>query len=205
MGKIGFTILLIALILPALMIDLENCSGQNNAVPYSYNELSAQIKIISPKENITYSSPDIVVNVDLYVGGHESEIGSRYVPYQNISCVYSLDGSEWQNTSLVSFSNLDTFPSTVNNFWYTTMWLNYTVVLHNVSEGLHYLNFKVTPNAIHFSSYSYPETTSVHFEVQTSAIKLNDIRIIGLVIAVFISISSVFYFKKLKKSRIKKV
>ena len=180
------------------------CAETSNAVPYNYDELSAQIKVTSPIENITYSGPDVVVNADAYIGGHEQEIGSRYIPYQNISCVYSLDGSEWQNMSLVSFSNLNTFSSLVNSFWYTTMWLNYTVVLHNAPEGLHYLTFNVTPNATYSRSYSGPEKTSVHFEVQSSEPspvqsplnELNDILIIGLVIAVVICVGSVIYVKK---------
>lgn len=149
-----------------LMLNSAYCAKSTDAIPFSFNELAASIDVTSPVENFTYSDSDIVVNASVYIGGHEWEKGSRYIPYQNISCVYSLDGSEWQNMSLVSFKKADPFPSLVNNFWYNTMWLNYSVILHNVSEGSHYLKIDVKPDSIHTrEESSEKENPFVYFTV----------------------------------------
>ncbi len=127
----------------------EQPAGQfQTLTPFGYDELSGQILVTAPVCNFTYSEPDIVANVSLHIGGHEYEPNTHYVPYENISCVYSLDGSEWRNMTLVSSAKSELFPSIPNNFWYSNMWLNYTATLQGVSEGLHCLKIGVKPDSI---------------------------------------------------------
>lgn len=187
------------------MLNFGYCDESSNAVPFSYDELSGQIKITSPVENFTYSDSDIVLNADLYIGGIEWEKGSHYIPYQNISCVYSLDGAEWQNMSLVSVDKGEPFSSLVNNYWYSVMWLNYTVLLQNVSEGSHYLKVDVKPDSIHSRDYSGEDKPLVYFNVikQSSITELNDMLIIGLVIVTIATILAVIYVKKVRPNRVK--
>jgi len=141
----------------------------SDGVPFSYDELSSQIIVTAPVRNFTYSESDIVVNVSLHIGGHEYEPNTHYVPYQNIGCVYSLDGSEWQNMTLVSSAKSELFPSLPNKWWYSNMWLNYTATLHNVSEGSHYLRIDVKPDSIRTRDISSSQDQPlVYFNVMPS-------------------------------------
>ncbi len=134
--------------------------------PFGYDELSGSIIVTAPVGNSTFSESDIVVNASLHIGGHEYEPNTHYVPYQNISCVYSLDGSEWQNMTLVSATKSELFPSIPNNFWYSNMWLNYTATLHDVSEGSHQLRIDVKPESIRTRDISNSqEKPAVYFNV----------------------------------------
>lgn|SRR5665647_366368 len=93
---------LVGFIFSVLPLNFGSCYSPNATIPFNYDELSGQIAITSPIESFTYTDSDIVVNAGLHIGGIESEPNTHYVPYQNISCIYSLDGSEWQNMSFVS-------------------------------------------------------------------------------------------------------
>ena len=124
------------------------CYSPNATIPFSYDELSGQIAITSPIENFTYTNSTIVVNAGLHIGGIEYEPNTHYVPYQNITCIYSLDGSEWQNMSLVSVGGHEAFSSMVNPFYYSNTWLNYTSTLHEISNGTHLLQLDVKPDSL---------------------------------------------------------
>jgi hypothetical protein len=117
--------------------------------PFSYSELSCQAHINSPIKNFTYSASDFAINVWLYIGGTEKEPNAHYIPYQDISCLYSLDGAEWQNMTLLSAVKSELFPSIPNNYWYSNMRINFTATLIDVSRGEHDLQFSVKPDSIH--------------------------------------------------------
>jgi len=132
-----------------LMLNFGNCYTSNATVPFSYDELTGQLYLNSPIENATYLFSDVEVKVYMYVGSHESEPGVHYIPYQEISCFYSLDGGDWQNMSLDFVKVHEPFSSLVNeNYYYRTVDLNYTATLYNVSEGTHQLRFSVKPESI---------------------------------------------------------
>ena len=115
----------------------------------SYSELSCQAHINSPTKNFTYSASNITINVWLYIGGTEKEPNTHYIAYQDISCLYSLDGAEWQNMTLLSAVKSELFPSIPNNYWYSNMRINFTATLIDVSRGEHDLRFSVKPDSIH--------------------------------------------------------
>ena len=117
--------------------------------PFSYSELSCQAYISSPIKNFTYSDSNITINVWLYIGGTEKEPNTHYIPYENISCLYSLDGAEWQNLTFLSANKSELFPSIPNNYWYSNMRINFTSTLFDVSTGEHELRFSVEPDSIH--------------------------------------------------------
>ncbi|MGD6810587.1 MAG: hypothetical protein ACQCN3_12890 [Candidatus Bathyarchaeia archaeon] len=167
-------------------------------VPFGYDELSATISIASPIENATYSSP-VEVNVSVYIGGHENVQGTHYIPYQNISCIYSLDDSEWQNLTLATVSSPQVFPSLVNKYWHVTMRLNYTAILNNVSEGSHYLKIDVTPNSIPSREEGSEDKPVINFNIANRPlIDWTLIEIIIAVITVSVIAVSLIYVKKLK-------
>ncbi len=175
--------------------------------PFDYDELSGSIIVTAPVGNSTYSGSDIVVNASLHIGGHEYEPNTHYVPYQNISCLYSLDESEWQNMTLVSATKSELFPSIPNNFWYSNMWLNYTATLHGVSGGSHYLRIGVVPDSIPIG-YDSSQGSIVYFNVVDngadsrpstselgSAQILTGVFVFGTVAAV-VAVAAVVYVKK---------
>lgn len=129
-------------------LNLGYCSTSNAAVPFSYDDLSSSLTIYSPSRDFAYSDSDIVIYASLHIGYHESEPGTHYIPYQNISCVYSLDGSEWQNMSLTSVHISEPFHSMVNPFWYSTAELGYSATLYDLSEGEHHLQFSLKPDSL---------------------------------------------------------
>jgi hypothetical protein len=146
-------LLLIAFLFIILTLDCGYCIDSNDPVPFSYDELSCHADIITPAKNLTYLDSDIAVNVSLLVGGTEQQPSTHYIPYQGISCLCSLDGSEWQNMSLVVVDIREPFNSLVNPVWYSTAILNYTTTLHDVSDGMHNLRLDVKPDSIHTSFY----------------------------------------------------
>jgi hypothetical protein len=194
-------LLLIGFLFSMFTLSFGYCAETSDIVPFSYDELSGQIEVTSPVENYTYPGSDIVVNASLYIGGREYEQGTHYVPYQNISCVYSLDGSEWQNMSFVSAVKTEPFPSPVNKYWYSSMWINYTATLHNVSKGTHYLKVDVHPKSIPTRDIGSSYKPLVHFNVIVSnqpSTELNITLIIGLVIVTTVTVGSLIYVKKVK-------
>jgi len=138
--------LFLVLIFPILMLGSGNCYASNATVPFNYDELTASVYMNSPIENGTYTVSDIDVDVYMHAGSHESEPGIHYIPYQDISCLCSLDGGDWQNMSLSFVKEHEPFTSLVNEHYYhCTVDLNYTATLYNVSDGAHQLRFRVTP------------------------------------------------------------
>ena len=167
-------------------LTLGYCSTCNAAVPFSYDDLSSTLTIYSPWKDFTYSDSDILINASLHIGYHESERGTYYIPYQNISCVYSLDGSDWQNLSLVSVNIPKPFHSMVNPYWYSTAELGYSATLHDLSEGEHYLQFSIKPDNLakrfsvtHDQDYDYSTSSQnyIKFTVNASAQYLPEITI----------------------------
>lgn len=197
-------LLLIGSLFLIFTLNFGSCDELSDGIPFSYSEISGQIMVIAPVKNFTYSESDIVVNVSLHIGGHEYERNTHYVPYQNISCVYSLNGFEWQNMTLVSAVKNEQFPSLPNKFWYSNMWVNYTATLHDVSEGSHYLKVDVKPDSIRTSDISSGQDKPlVYFNVisrpstQLNSIPIS-IPIIGLVIGIIFTAGSIIYVKKSK-------
>jgi hypothetical protein len=148
-------LLLVVFIFPVLTLNLGYCYASNASVPFSYDDLSSALTIYSPAKDFTYSESDIMINASLHIGYHESEPGTHYIPYQNISCVYSLDGSEWQNMSLISVNIPEPFCSHVNPYWYSTAELGYSATSYDLPEGRHHLQFSIKPDSLvkHFSVY----------------------------------------------------
>jgi hypothetical protein len=131
-----------------LTLDIAYCTVPINPKPFSYQELSCQAHITYPTKNFTYTDSNITINVWLYIGGTEEEPNTHYIPYENISCMYSLDGAEWKNMTFLSALKSELFPSIPNNYWYSNMRINYTVTLTDVSTGEHDLRFNVKPDSI---------------------------------------------------------
>jgi hypothetical protein len=148
MHKKIICILLVSLFLN-LTLDIAYCTVPISSKPFSYSELSCQAYINSPTKNFTYSASNITINVWLYIGGIEKEPNTHYIPYQDISCLYSLDGAELQNMALLSAIKSELFPSIPNNYWYSNMRINFTATLIDVSRGEHDLHFSVKPDSIH--------------------------------------------------------
>jgi hypothetical protein len=187
----------------------QTVAEQPTAEPFGYDELSGSIIVTAPVGNFTYSDSDIVVNASLHIGGHEYEPNTHYVPYQNVSCVYSLDGSEWQNMTLVSETKSELFPSIPNNFWYSNMRLNYTATLQGVSEGSHQLRIDVKPDSIRTRSISSSqEKPVVYFNVigqpsttapaSDSFLPLANALVVSASAGV-IAVAAVVYLKKRKR------
>jgi hypothetical protein len=194
---IGLTIFVV--FLSSLFTSNFGCAESSVQVPFSYDELSAKISVSSPVGNSTYSSSDVDVNISVYIGGTEYVKESHYIPYQNISFIYSLDDSDWQNMTLVSASSPQIFPSLVNNYWYVTMRVNYTTVLHNVTEGSHFLKIDITPNSIPLREEGSEGKPMITFSViNQPLIDWTLIGIIIVVIAVSVIAISLIYVKKVK-------
>jgi hypothetical protein len=206
---------LIGFLCSVLLLNFGVCYSPNATIPFSYDELSGQMAISSPIENFTYSDSTIVVNVGLHIGGIEYEPNTRYVPYQNISCVYSLDASEWQNMSLVSVGGHEAFSSMVNPFYYSNTWLNYTSTIHNISNGTHLLQLDVKPDSlsprvrsidnlgkaiVNFTISSVSNST-VNPDTTAAPKNAEFFSILSLVIGVPSFLGAVLIFRKHRKNR----
>jgi hypothetical protein len=158
---------LIVFLCSVILVNFGVCYSPNATIPFGLDELSGEIAISSPIENLTYTNSAIAANVGLHIGGIEYEPNTHYVPYQNFICVYSLDGSEWQNMSFVSVGGHEAFSSMVNPYWYSNTWLNYTATLYNISNGTHLLRFDVKPDSLspRVRSISSLDKASVNFTI----------------------------------------
>lgn len=143
-----------------------------------------------------------MINASLYVDGLEYEPGTHYIPYDNISCVYSLDDSDWQNMFLFSVEYGEPTSDLVNNYYYNYMWLNYSAVLYNVTEGAHYLRIDVQPNSIRSrDSGSGYDDPLVYFYVKNQLITESTIILLGgLIIAATTFLGVSIYIIKKKSS-----
>jgi hypothetical protein len=184
-------------ILPTL--NFGNCIASNDKIPFNLNELSGSIDVSSPVNGSTSYSSNIVVNVGLHIGGREETPGIHYVPYQNISCVYSLDGSEWQRMSLLSVNPAEPFSSGGSPLYYSNTWLNCTVLIQNITEGTHSLRVDIKPNTIYTMSIHGQGKPIIQFYVVNQAPltdELDKFPILTLFIIITIIIGSFAYKKK---------
>ncbi len=187
-------------------LNFGSCNRSSEGIPFDFNEISCSIMVRAPSENSTYSDSDIVVNVTLHIGGHEYEPNTRYTPYQNISCVYSLDGSEWQNMTFVSAFKGESFASPVNKFWYLNTWVNYTTTLRDLTDGSHYLKIDVKPDGIRSrDSGNVQEKPLIYFNVigrhsTKPPTQLESIPVVGVIIVLTFTVASTVYVIKGKNS-----
>ncbi len=190
-------LLLVVCLLSLSTLHLGFCYSQNATIPFSFKELSGTVYVTSPVENF-YSDSNIAVNVSLHIGGIEYEPNTHYVPYQNMSCIVSLDDGEWREMSLVSVGGLEAFSSVVNPFWYSNTWLNYSAALHDVSGGQYFLRIGVKPDGIPLS-YESSQGSLVYFNIINSAQQKPFPWLPVAAVTVLVAVAAVVYLKKRKR------
>jgi hypothetical protein len=187
--------LLIGFLLLLFTLNLGSCDPSSERTPFEYYEMSGSILVAAPLENANISDSNVVLNLTLRVDGYEFGANTNYFPYQNISCVYSLDGSEWQNMTFVSAVEGEQWQSRL--FWYSKTWMNYTATLQDVPDGSHYLKFDVQPGSLRTNE------TLIHFNVVGQPSTLTDntpmVAAIGVIIVVAVAVIAIMYVKKVKK------
>jgi hypothetical protein len=174
------------------MLNFGSCYLASERTPFEYYEMSGSINVTTPLENSTHSNSDIAVNLTLRLGGYEFGSNTHYFPLQSISCVYSLDGSDWQNMTFVSAFEDEQWPSCL--FWYSETWVNYTTTLQDVAEGSHYVTIEVKPDSLRTNQ------TLIHFNVisqpSTQLVSPLTVGVIGVIFVVTFAIASGIYVKK---------
>ncbi len=195
-------LLLIGFLLSLSMLSFGYCYSPNATIPFSFKELSGTVYVTSPVENFNYSDSDVVVNVSLHIGGIEYEPNTHYVPYQNMSCIVSLDDAGWREMSLVSVGGLEAFSSVANPFWYSNTWLNYTAALHSVSGGQHYVRIGVKPDGIPLS-YESSQGSLVYFNIINSAQEKPfpwlPVAAVSVIVGAVVAVAAVVYGKKRRR------
>lgn len=181
------------------------CDDLTNSVPFSFEELTAQIEVNSPiqNKNFTYGS-EVCIDVYVHIGGHEYEKGLHYIPYQNFSCVYSLDNGEWQNLTLISYNESPPFASIVNKWWHRVMDINCTATLQNVTAGPHFLTIAIQPDSILFlnESGSLSKPLVNFYVTDKPSTELNNALIIGSAFSIAaLIVGALIYLKKLKPNQ----
>ena len=161
--------LIIASALLASTLNVVHCTSSGNPTPFSLSEINAGIRITSPISNTTYNETTVILEVTLYLGATEWVPGSHVIPYQEISCVYSLDNGEWKNTLLNSTTKKEPWQSLVNAWWFNQMESKYNVVLQNLSEGLHFIKVAAKPDSLRSNNYYERDLEpSVNFTIKQS-------------------------------------
>ena len=191
-----------------LMMNLVQCTTTPvEVVPFSFSAIDAGIKITSPVSNMTYLESTIQLTVILYLSGTELVPESHKIPYEQISCVYSLDDGEWENASFVSNTKSHVWKSFVNELWYNQMDCTYTAILHDIPDGLHTLRVAVKPAGIRSYNSHDVDDREATVEFTTSdqssivSIIMQQPELITILVVIIISIIAIVaIFKKKRRT-----
>ncbi len=192
---------------------------------FPFEEINVQYKNISPADNACYIRK-VPVNISVRFYAF-SRAKNALVPYQEISCLYSVDNGEWQNATLhnASAHKYSWYPA--NRMWEIYVDCYYNATLQSLSNGVHLLEVDFKPDIggrsrlssngkLFASEHSSPNTTlprnaSITFYVfgnnkpNPTAQPINTeydplFSIIVLTISVLVTSSLLIYFKKRKNS-----
>lgn len=133
--------------------------------PFSFDEINAMIEIQMPGHDGAYVGA-LTFNVSIEFYNNSPTKLSRAVPYQNITCIYSVDNGEWKNASFNALTDSKKCPSLANGGYWYEEFCTYGAVAQGLSEGLHFINVTVTPSEVHsHDSYSLGSDSSLYFTV----------------------------------------
>jgi hypothetical protein len=137
-----------------------------------YQDLSTRIRSQSPANNESYAGV-VPLNVTLRFDIHEMYLHSASIPYQNISCVYSLDNNEWMNIPFERVSSSGEFSDPLTHGYIYQIGCTYNTHLQGLSAGEHFINVTVKPNGVLPNDYySWYNDSAVYFVVKGSSVSV---------------------------------
>ena len=135
-------------------------AGSNGSI--SFGDIQSIIQIISPVDNASYTG-DVSLNISVAFEAY-SHMNSTVIPYQDITCIYRLDSSEWRNASFNSVSEPTIYWSWVNQIYTIQITCSYSATLQVSSSGLHSVSVDVNPDVIRsFDSRTYNDSIGVEY------------------------------------------
>lgn len=160
------TVIVVSLVISLALLGFQRTEFAGATSEFSFKDIEAEIQIISPADNGSYTG-DVSLNISIRFSAYSEAPNSSVIPYQDISCIYQLDNSEWTNASLYSASD-NGFRDWVNGGYWNIIKCNYSALLQGLSNGAHLLNVSLKPGEIDL--YDYPSmirifTSTVNFFV----------------------------------------
>jgi hypothetical protein len=155
----------ISLVLLALLVLLASNAGFVNAT-YTIHQNHTIISIQSPAPNASYveSSLPLVVNLSVIYG---TTTTIDEFAFQNLTCSYNLDNSEWKNITSMNITSNKSQPDI--NYYYGLLHrleVTFNTTIQNLSTGLHSINIILKSTD---SWDNYQNTSQVYFTINTKS------------------------------------
>ncbi len=152
----------------ALLMNVIPVSFAAGVQKYPLADVYAWVSIVSPVENASYSESLTVLNVSVMLSVYAYTSNPGIIPYQDISCIYSLDGGEWKSIPFQFYSGKGVMPSSNPGRYYDQITCFYNATMEKLSEGKHSIRVEVKPDSLR----SYKEWStlnqSVNFAISNS-------------------------------------
>jgi hypothetical protein len=140
------------------------------APQHSHGDVYATIEIQTPiYTGANAGSLALDVTIEYYV--YERSTQSVLIPYQNFTCIYSVDNGEWKETFLRANVSQSWCMSLVNGGGWNEVFCSYSAVVQGLSDGLHLINVTVTPSEVwSHDYYSLGTDSSIYFAVHGQSV-----------------------------------
>jgi hypothetical protein len=150
------TITFVSVFLASTLFGTQFVSCADSIPEFSLQDVAASILVQSPVDNESYIGSVISLNVEIQFSSYTFTRNSGVIPYQNISCIYSLDGGEWKNASFSTVRITGDVKNPVREGYWYTIQCTYNAVVRGMPEGRHNINVTVMPEEVRASdSHSY--------------------------------------------------
>jgi hypothetical protein len=168
----GFKLVLALVIASAILVSgfngLRLANGASAIQPYPISDVYAKTQITSPLDNRSYLGSLVTLNVTVRLCVFACESHPGVIPYQDITCIYSLDGGEWASVPFQFYAWKGVMPSANKGRYYDVVVCFYAVGVMNLSEGGHSIRVAVKPDSLR--SY-YRENSTLEQSINFMAIE----------------------------------
>jgi len=114
---------------------------------FSFESITASIHIKSPVHDGFYAWSFVSLNISMAFYTHAPALDSGEIPYQEVSCIYSLDDCECKDVPLTSVRHQE-FADLPNGGYWVKAFCIYGGDVSGLSGGQHFISLSVKPDEI---------------------------------------------------------
>jgi hypothetical protein len=153
-------VLIIISALPVVAMRGDWLANASAIQPYPISDVYTKTQITSPLDNGSYFGSLVTLNVTIRLCVFAYESNPGVIPYQDITCIYSLDGGEWKHVPFQFYAWKGVMPSANNGRYYDVIVCFYAVDVTNLAEGGHSIRVAAKPDILR--SYYHENSTLEH-------------------------------------------
>jgi hypothetical protein len=116
---------------------------------YPLNSVYAMVIIESPIDNGSYLGNLVTLNASVLLSVYANASQPGIIPYQNVSCFYSLDNEQWVSVPFCFTFGKGVMPSVNEGRYYDQITCFYSKDVENLSEAWHQIRVAVKPDILH--------------------------------------------------------